>query len=249
MEMKMSNKIGFNNFKAFGPKMQYFTKKPITLIYGPNSVGKSSLLHSQIYLDYLRKAKLPTLDLLETYFAGDKLDLGGFETFKHKHDASSPLVFELDITEQEEKYKLLSLDKADLTKLKEYNFQTLDFSAEHLDEFLNQELEYKLKMSNIISLIRTELEVKKSKKLLEQYPKNSDFKSMHDSNVHLLNNSRLRRLTILKTVIFDNNYDKIYNESMDDEEYEIKNQEEKLKYDSGVYNDMALKILDEYIKK
>jgi AAA15 family ATPase/GTPase len=47
----MSNQIGFNNFKAFGPQMQYFTKKPITLVYGPNSVGKSSLLHSQIYLD------------------------------------------------------------------------------------------------------------------------------------------------------------------------------------------------------
>lgn len=42
----MSNQIGFNNFKAFGSKMQYFSQKPITLIYGPNSVGKSSLIRA-----------------------------------------------------------------------------------------------------------------------------------------------------------------------------------------------------------
>lgn len=50
----MATKIGFNNFKAFGPKMQYFTKKPITLIYGPNSVGKSSLIRALLFKEYLK---------------------------------------------------------------------------------------------------------------------------------------------------------------------------------------------------
>jgi len=49
----------FNNFKAFGPKMQFFIKKPITLVYGPNSVDKSSLLHSQLYFEYIIKNKNP----------------------------------------------------------------------------------------------------------------------------------------------------------------------------------------------
>jgi len=35
-------KVGFNNFKAFGENLQKFSDKPITLVYGPNSSGKSS---------------------------------------------------------------------------------------------------------------------------------------------------------------------------------------------------------------
>ena len=61
------NKIGFNNFKAFGSKMQYFSKKPITLVYGPNSIGKSSFLHSQLYLEYLR-ALGTLIDVKKTNF-------------------------------------------------------------------------------------------------------------------------------------------------------------------------------------
>ena len=87
----MSNKIGFNNFKAFGSKMQHFSNKPITLIFGPNSVGKSSLLHSQLYYEYIKKLNFPqrndflALNTGETYFAGDSLDFGGFSNFSHKH--------------------------------------------------------------------------------------------------------------------------------------------------------------------
>ena len=44
------NKIGFNNFKPFGEKLQKFPKKPITLIYGPNSIGKSSFIHMMAYV-------------------------------------------------------------------------------------------------------------------------------------------------------------------------------------------------------
>lgn len=57
----MATKIGFNNFKAFGPKMQYFTKKPITLIYGPNSVGKSSLIRALLFKEYLKTKRYSIL--------------------------------------------------------------------------------------------------------------------------------------------------------------------------------------------
>jgi len=48
-EFKLIDSVSFNNFKPFGEKMQYFSRKPITLIYGPNSVGKSSLIHLLAY--------------------------------------------------------------------------------------------------------------------------------------------------------------------------------------------------------
>jgi|GEM_PF-3271765 purine NTPase involved in DNA repair, rad50 len=35
-------KVGFNNLKAFGENLQKFLDKPIALVYGPNSSGKSS---------------------------------------------------------------------------------------------------------------------------------------------------------------------------------------------------------------
>ena len=45
----MFTEIGIENFKAFG-KMQRIPLKPITLLYGPNSSGKSSLMQSLLLL-------------------------------------------------------------------------------------------------------------------------------------------------------------------------------------------------------
>lgn len=39
-------KVGFNNFKAFGKKLQKFLYKPIILVYDSNSSGKSSFLYN-----------------------------------------------------------------------------------------------------------------------------------------------------------------------------------------------------------
>ena len=84
--------IGFKNFKAFGDTMQTFSNKPITLIYGPNSVGKSSLLHSLIYTKNIMSGG--NLDAHTLFFAGDELDLGGFKNFIHKHDIERVFSFE-----------------------------------------------------------------------------------------------------------------------------------------------------------
>ncbi|WP_390886707.1 AAA family ATPase [Campylobacter showae] len=46
-------KVGFNNFKAFGENLQKFSYKPITLVYGPNSSGKSSFLYAMFYREHL----------------------------------------------------------------------------------------------------------------------------------------------------------------------------------------------------
>lgn len=88
----MGTQVSFNNFKAFGPTVQTFSKKPITLIYGPNSVGKSSLLHSQLFLESYKQNK--TVDIDKTTFAGDELDFGGFKNIIHKHDLSNKLFYE-----------------------------------------------------------------------------------------------------------------------------------------------------------
>ena len=92
------NTIGFKNFKAFGGTMQTFSNKPITLIYGPNSVGKSSLLHSLIYAKNVMNNG--NLDAHILSFAGDELDLGGFKNFIHKHDIERIFSFESSATKE-----------------------------------------------------------------------------------------------------------------------------------------------------
>lgn len=88
-------KVSFNNFKAFGKHPQIFSAKPITLVYGPNSSGKSSLLHAMLYREYIFNGG--HIDLKKSNFAGDELDLGGFKNFVHKHNVDSKIEFTYDI--------------------------------------------------------------------------------------------------------------------------------------------------------
>ncbi len=80
--------FSLSNFKAFGPTVQSISLRPITLVFGPNSAGKSSLLHS---LTWLRGGLLTGhLDAQEP-LAG--INLGGFDQILHRHDkAAMPLM-------------------------------------------------------------------------------------------------------------------------------------------------------------
>jgi ABC-type multidrug transport system ATPase subunit len=52
---KVNKDFSVKNFKPFGAKAQKVSKKPITLIYGPNSIGKSSYLRSLLYLQAIKQ--------------------------------------------------------------------------------------------------------------------------------------------------------------------------------------------------
>lgn len=87
-------KIKFNNFKPFDENYQTITKKPITLVYGPNSAGKSSLIDALMYYENLQSAHLEELsdpdylNVKNKYFAGDAVDLGGFKNIVHQKDTT-----------------------------------------------------------------------------------------------------------------------------------------------------------------
>ena len=71
------------NFKAFG-KTQVIPFRPITLIYGPNSAGKSSIIQSLLLL----KQTLEDADNLDTMLLpqGKLTNLGNYREFIHSHD-------------------------------------------------------------------------------------------------------------------------------------------------------------------
>lgn len=69
------------NFKAFG-SAQRVPMRPITLLFGANSAGKSSVLHALALAQHA--VETGELDVHRTRLGGDSIDLGGFGQYVHR---------------------------------------------------------------------------------------------------------------------------------------------------------------------
>lgn len=75
--------ISIENFKGIGKRVD-LEIRPITLLFGPNSAGKSTILHA---LQYAREIfERHNLDPDKTIGTGDFVDLGGFQKLVHGHN-------------------------------------------------------------------------------------------------------------------------------------------------------------------
>lgn len=83
------------NFKAFSD-LQTIPLRPLTLIYGANSSGKSSILHGLLLAHHAIKNK-GELDIHRTTAGGDSVDLGGFGQYVHKRDRTSRVQWAIDV--------------------------------------------------------------------------------------------------------------------------------------------------------
>ena len=71
------------NFKAFA-NSQRVPLRPITLIYGANSAGKSSVIHALALAHHA--IETGDLDIQRTQIGGESIDLGGFRQYVHRRD-------------------------------------------------------------------------------------------------------------------------------------------------------------------
>lgn len=92
----MITAVEIKNFKGVGDPGVRVELRPITLLFGPNSAGKSTLLHALLYAQevFLRSQ----LDVDRPAAGGGTVDLGGFKNLVHGRDLGRAvkLKFELD---------------------------------------------------------------------------------------------------------------------------------------------------------
>jgi AAA ATPase domain/Protein of unknown function (DUF3696) len=79
----MLTALQLSNFKAFADT-QRLPIKPLTLIFGANSAGKSSLIHGLLLAHEANRTG--NLDVFRTEIGGDSVDLGGFRQYVHRRD-------------------------------------------------------------------------------------------------------------------------------------------------------------------
>ena len=84
--MKLES-LGISNFKAFGNELQTIPIKPITLVFGPNSAGKSSLLHSLLWLNHVFQTG--DCEVISPKACLGQINLGGFQQVRHRHQSNS----------------------------------------------------------------------------------------------------------------------------------------------------------------
>jgi hypothetical protein len=97
--MMRLDRIEIENFKGIG-EPQKIELKPITLLFGPNSAGKSTILQALHYLrEILERVNIDP----DVTIAGGLIDLGGFATLVHNHelDRTVRLKLSLDLTDEQ----------------------------------------------------------------------------------------------------------------------------------------------------
>ncbi|MDF1666225.1 MAG: DUF3696 domain-containing protein [Planctomycetota bacterium] len=95
----MTKSLSLGQFKAFG-KTQTIPIKPLTLIFGPNSAGKSSIIHS---LALMHEAWIHgDLDPSYTQLGGSSIDLGGFKQYIHRGETSREIEWSISLTIQKD---------------------------------------------------------------------------------------------------------------------------------------------------
>ncbi len=87
----MLSELRLRNFKAFGDKEQKAPMSKITLIYGPNSGGKSSVIQALLLLKQSLYRESHDEDRRELMSRGEDVDLGGFPAMIHKHETNREL--------------------------------------------------------------------------------------------------------------------------------------------------------------
>lgn len=91
----MITALELENFKGIAAR-QRIEFAPLTLLFGANSAGKSTILQALLYLHEL--IERGTADVDRTELGGHVLELGGFARFVHRHETNRSIVLRVEFT-------------------------------------------------------------------------------------------------------------------------------------------------------
>lgn len=86
--------IELENFKGVGARVRV-ELAPITLLFGANSAGKSTILQALQYVREVLERRNANPD--RTLYGGEFVDLGGFRNLVHQRDQSRPIAVKLEL--------------------------------------------------------------------------------------------------------------------------------------------------------
>jgi len=89
----MLNALELENFKGTAVR-QRIDFAPLTLLFGANSAGKSTILQALLYLHELLERSSADID--HTELGGNVLELGGFARIVHRHEMDRAIVLHVD---------------------------------------------------------------------------------------------------------------------------------------------------------
>ncbi len=141
--------LRLSNFKAIGKKPQEIELAPITLLFGPNSAGKSTVLQSLIYLREVLARR--NYDPDTTLFGGDWLDLGGFRNLVHGRDLNEAITISLaaDLEPGELPNYLTDHEREELEQASDYSGGSLILD-ERLDAVESIDVSISIQWSEIL---------------------------------------------------------------------------------------------------
>lgn len=99
----MLTALYLGNFKAFA-ETQHIPLRPLTLVYGANSAGKSSIIQSLVFAHHALETG--DLDVHRTSVGGEAVDLGGFRQYIHRREANRRMEWAVDLDVAKFKGKL-----------------------------------------------------------------------------------------------------------------------------------------------
>lgn len=102
----MLTALQIGNFKAFA-EAQRIPLRPLTLIYGANSSGKSSIIHSLVFARHAMETG--DLDIYRTNIGGEAVDLGGFRQYIHRREVNRRMEWSVELDTAGFKGRLVEL--------------------------------------------------------------------------------------------------------------------------------------------
>lgn len=150
--------LELGKFKAFDEPQP--VKLPlISLLYGKNSAGKSSLVQSLLYLNEARKGNF---DAHDTELGGDLVNLGGFANFVHKRDIKQKVQIDCELNLPEFGRCFLKFDFGEIQMASTIHFSDIPKGATDFDQNIINEM---LVNNKDIETIKKELGLKTDEEL------------------------------------------------------------------------------------